>query len=184
MRFDVVRPDVDETPQPDESPPVLAARLATSKAEAASLLLDSKPSEPALYPPSNGALIIGSDQVASIEGQLLGKPGSFENACNQLERMSGRTAEFYTALTILDTVSCEQFTALDVTRVTLRPLDNAEIKRYVQHDNPLDCAGSFKMESLGISLFDSIETQDPTALIGLPMLSISKGLRHFGVQLP
>ena len=115
---------------------------------------------------------------------LIGKPLSHEKAAQQLSAMSGQSVTFYTSLHLLDWPSGSTYTALDITRATLRMLDAQSIERYLKTDKPLDCAGSFKVESLGISLFDSISSQDPTALIGLPMIELCRGLRHLGWNVP
>ena len=178
LAFKTISPDIDETPIAEEPADTLAVRLAMQKAHAAQAAM-----------PDVTGLIIASDQVASLdkphgEQPLLGKPVTHQAACEQLSSMSGQAVKFYTALHILNGASGATYDALDVTTVTLRTLDQASIERYVTRDQPLDCAGSFKMEALGISLFESIDTRDPTALIGLPMLSVCKGLRHFGLRLP
>ncbi|HET7306503.1 MAG TPA: Maf family nucleotide pyrophosphatase [Gammaproteobacteria bacterium] len=172
LPFDCQSPDIDETPRPGESPSDLAQRLARSKAEAVAT---------ALRTPS---LIIGSDQVASIGGQKLGKPGSHERAQEQLRRMSGRTVEFYTAVAVLESDNGRFESSLDLTRVHFRALDDLEIQRYLDREQPYDCAGSFKAEGLGIALFESIESSDPTALIGLPLIAVATLSRRFGLNLP
>lgn len=165
-------PNIDESALPDENPGQLASRLARGKADAACILTQPD------------ALVIASDQVAACEGLRLHKPGSEERAREQLTRMSGHSVDFYTALCLLDTGSGRYFDALDVTTARLRALEQDEITRYIAADQPLDCAGSFKVEALGISLFDSVESQDPTALIGLPMIALCRALRQAGVQIP
>ncbi|HET6655425.1 MAG TPA: Maf family nucleotide pyrophosphatase [Gammaproteobacteria bacterium] len=172
LAFDCRSPDIDETPRPDESPRALAERLARSKAVAVAAGL------------STASLVIGSDQVASIEGTPLGKPGGRERALAQLQQASGRVVEFYTAVTVLDSASGEQQQALDLTRVQFRALTDREIERYLDREQPYDCAGSFKAEALGITLFDSITSRDPTALIGLPLIDLARLLRESGLQLP
>ncbi len=132
----------------------------------------------------SGAIVIASDQVASIGTQMLGKPGTIERACEQLAAMRGQRVVFSTGLYMLNTHNQQVFSALDITTAHLRMLSNAEIERYVDADQPLDCAGSFKVEALGISLFESVESQDPTALIGLPMIAVCQGLRELGVAIP
>ncbi|HET6725950.1 MAG TPA: Maf family nucleotide pyrophosphatase [Gammaproteobacteria bacterium] len=172
LPFECHSPDIDETPLAGELPAALAERLARTKAEAVA----SSRHEP--------SLVIGSDQVASIGGEPIGKPGSHERARAQLQRASGRTLDFYTALTILNSGSGRRENALDVTRVTFRRLADAEIERYLDHECPYNCAGSFKAEGLGITLFKSIESSDPTALIGLPLIAVSTLLRRFELCLP
>ena len=194
IEFQVISPDVDESAQAGELPADLAVRLAAKKAEAVRTTLVGSPGSPfeALQSrslPSEPcenlqAIIIASDQVVSTGSTLLGKPLNFANACRQLARMSGQTVTFYTSLHLLDVHSQKCFTALDVTRATLRKLDADTIARYVERDQPLQCAGSFKVESLGISLFESISSEDPTALVGLPMIELCRGLSQFGLQIP
>ena len=199
IEFQVISPDIDESARTDEPPAELAVRLAAEKAEAArnrllsllasgsgSLPSDALPSGalPSAAMPNPHAIIIASDQVASTRNTLLGKPLHAENACRQLASMSGQTVTFYTALHLLDVQSHTCFTALDTTLATLRKLDASTIARYVERDQPLHCAGSFKVESLGISLFESVASEDPTALVGLPMIELCRGLRQFGLQIP
>jgi septum formation protein len=163
-------PDVDETPQAKELPQALATRLAAAKAHA-------------IATQCPGALVIGSDQVADLAGRILGKPGNVENARAQLEASSGREVVFHTAVCLIDLRGdpARVFTAIDTTRARFRNLDAAEIARYVERESPLDCAGSFKSEGLGIGLFERIDSQDPTALIGLPLIALCRLLREAGV---
>lgn len=169
LPFDVARPEVDETPQAGEAPAALARRLAGAKAAAVAGASD--------------AWVIGSDQVACLDGLPLGKPGSMERAVDQLHRMSGQPVEFLTAVCVAHR-SGHAYQALDTTIVRFRTLDDAAIARYVEAEQPLDCAGSFKSEGLGIALFDAIETVDPTALIGLPLIATARLLRQAGFSLP
>ena len=164
-------PRVDETPIPGEAPAALAIRLAVAKAYAAA-------------DDHSGALIVGSDQVADCGGRVLGKPGSIENARAQLSASSGREVTFHTAVCLLDTRTTARtaYTALDTTTVMFRPLGDAEIERYLERERPFDCAGSFKSEGLGIGLFESIESRDPTALIGLPLIAVCRLFRQAGVD--
>ena len=194
IEFKVISPDVDESAQPGELPADLAVRLAAKKAEAVRTRLVSSPDSPSEALQSGSqpsepcenlqAIIVASDQVVSTGSTLLGKPLDSANACRQLARMSGQNVTFYTSLHLLDVHSQKCFTALDVTRATLRKLDADSIARYVERDQPLQCAGSFKVESLGISLFESISSEDPTALVGLPMIELCRGLSQFGLQIP
>jgi len=170
LPFSVARPEVDETPHPGESPRALAVRLAQAKAEA---VRDANPE----------AWVIGSDQVAELDGRPLGKPGTSANAIAQLTAMSGREVRFLTAVCLAGPAG-QRHEALDETRVRFRPLTESEIARYVESEQPLDCAGSFKSEGLGISLFESIDNRDPTALIGLPLIATARLLRAAGFALP
>lgn len=169
LPFDVERPAVEETARPGEAPAGLAARLA---AEKAADVADRHPD----------SWVLGSDQVAEIDGDALGKPGSEAVAIEQLRRMSGREVHFHTAVSLRRGETAHA--ASVVTIVRLRALDNAEIERYVRAERPLDCAGSFKVEGLGISLFDEIESQDPTALVGLPLIATARLLRRAGFAVP
>jgi septum formation protein len=166
-------PGTDETPFANEIPAERAVRLAIAKAEA-------------LAGDFSDALIIGSDQVAELDGRCQDKPGTVAHAHAQLQASSGRQVVFHTAICLLDTRHGRprHATALDRTRVHFRHLQTDEIARYVERENPLDCAGSFKCEGLGISLFERIENNDPTALIGLPLIALARLLRAAGVVLP
>jgi Nucleotide-binding protein implicated in inhibition of septum formation len=130
------------------------------------------------------AWVIGSDQVAALDELILDKPGSVERSCAQLAACSGRTVHFHTAVCLLDTRDGSQQAHVDHTRVQFRELSDIEIARYVERELPLDCAGSFKCESLGISLFRQIDSVDPTALIGLPLIALAHLLRNAGLPLP
>lgn len=192
--FEQFSPQIDESAHPQEPPAHLSQRLAREKACAPALkaFLDSQLPEPEnaqLQPLNAGSaasstIIIASDQVAAVGKQHLGKPGTAAHACEQLALMRGQRVVFSTALYMLNTQSQQVFTALDQTTAHLRMLSDTEIERYVEADQPLDCAGSFKVEALGISLFESVESQDPTALIGLPMIAVCRGLRELGVAVP
>ena len=170
LPFDIVRPDTDETALPGEAPLALAQRLAEAKAAAVA----------ALHP---AAWVIGSDQVAELDGQALGKPGGREAAIAQLTAMSGRAVRFRTGV-CLSRAGTASRGALDTTTVRFRALDADDIARYVDAEQPYDCAGSFKSEGLGIVLFKAIESHDPTALIGLPMIATARLLRDAGFGLP
>jgi septum formation protein len=172
LPFSQLSPDIDETASAGEFPDALAARLAGEKAAAVRGLT------------TDSTIIIASDQVAALGSERLRKPGSVEVAQGQLRQMSGQSVDFFTALCLLHTATGRQFTALDHTRVRLRQLTESEITRYIDSEMPLDCAGSFKVEAMGISLFESVESSDPTALIGLPLIALCEGLRQFGVALP
>lgn len=170
LPFDTARPETDETPHPGEAPAALAARLAVAKAAAVA----------ALHPQ---AWVIGSDQVAEFDGRPIGKPGDRAGALAQLTAMSGREVSFLTGLCVLRHGQAP-LTALDTTVVRFRELGAEEIARYVDAEQPYDCAGSFKSEGLGISLFEAIESRDPTALIGLPLIATARLLREAGYRLP
>jgi septum formation protein len=169
--FDVARPDIDETPHPGEVPAELAERLAFAKAEAVMRRVPE-------------AWVLGSDQVAELDGHILGKPGNFERAADQLAASSGRTVVFHTACTLQRAGMRRVFRFADRTEVRFRRLTAPEIERYLHAEQPYDCAGSFKCEGLGISLFDAIHTRDPTALVGLPLIDVAKALRQAGFALP
>jgi septum formation protein len=162
--------EVDETPQAYEAPASLAQRLALAKAQAVA----GKHPE---------AIVLGSDQVATFDGRPLGKPGSRAAAIAQLQAQSGRSVDFLTAVVLLR-ADAEPVTHLDRTVVCFRKLDNAEIERYVDAEPAFDCAGSFKCEGLGITLLSSVETDDPTALVGLPLIAVRWLLAEAGVRLP
>lgn len=168
--FEVAAPDVDETPQTGERPPELARRLALAKARAV-----------ARRHPS--ALVIGSDQVADLGGEPLGKPGTHERAIEQLRRMRGRTVIFQTAVAVVCLESGFEQLDLAPVRVRFRDLSDAEIELYLRAETPYDCAGSAKSEGLGIALLDSIESDDPTALVGLPLIRTTRMLRAAGLSL-
>ena len=170
LPFDVARPAVDETALPGEAPPALALRLACAKAEVVAAGAD-------------GAWVIGSDQVADLDGHALGKAGGRAAAVAQLQTMSGRTVTFHTAVCVTATGRA-RLQATDTTRVRFRDLSAAEIDRYVDAEQPYDCAGSFKCEGLGIALFEAIESLDPTALVGLPLIATARLLRQAGYTLP
>ena len=168
--FDVVAPDVDETPLAGESPLALASRLALAKAHAVAKL----------HPQ---AVVIGSDQVADLHGEPLGKPGNHDRAVQQLQRMRGQTVVFQTAVAVVcHTTSFEQMEVAPV-RVRFRDLTDTEIESYLQVEQPYDCAGSAKSEGLGIALLDAIDNDDPTALIGLPLIRTCRMLREAGIAL-
>ena len=170
LPFDVARPDVDETARPGEPPRLLAQRLAAAKAAA-------------IVANGSDAWIIGSDQVAALGDAALGKPGTREVAQAQLATMSGRSVDFLTAVCVAHRDG-RHFEALDATTVRFRTLTPDAIARYIDADAPYDCAGSFKSEGLGIVLFESIESTDPTGLIGLPLIATANLLRQAGFVLP
>ncbi len=160
-----------KTTVPAKRPPIAPLRLAVAKAAA---VAGQRP----------GTLVIGSDQVAELQGIALDKPGSVERARAQLQACAGREVHFHTALCLFDARSGARHTHLDLTRVRFRALDAAEIDRYIAREQPLDCAGSFKCEGLGISLFERIDSADPTALVGLPLIALARLLREAGLSVP
>lgn len=170
LAFEAMRPDVDETPRPGEAPEALARRLSQAKAN-----------EVAMRHPD--AWVIGSDQVAEFDGHPIGKPGDHPRALEQLRAMSGREVRFQTGLCVAR-AGHEPLQDLDCTVVRFRTLATEEIERYLAAERPYDCAGSFKSEGLGISLFDAIDSRDPTALIGLPLIATARLLRRAGFALP
>jgi septum formation protein len=168
--FQVEAPEVDETPQAQEAPKDLALRLALAKARA---VADKYPD----------AVVIGSDQVADLDGEPLGKPGNHTNAVKQLKRMRGKTVIFQTALSVVCVATGFEQTDLAAVKVTFRDLTDAEIESYLKAEEPYDCAGSAKSEGLGIALLAAIDNDDPTALIGLPLIRTCHMLRAAGVKL-
>ncbi|HET7161553.1 MAG TPA: Maf family nucleotide pyrophosphatase [Rhodanobacteraceae bacterium] len=169
--FEQIAPEADEQPLPDETPAVRAVRLAAAKAAAVARN-------------RRDALVIGSDQVAALGEVVLRKPGSLENAHQQLRASSGKIVDFFTGLCVIDGRNGRSRTYTDHTRVAFRALSDDEIQRYVTREHPLDCAGSFKSEGAGISLFERIESEDPTALIGLPLIALARLLRQAGITVP
>lgn len=170
LPFDVVSPEIDETPLPGEAPPALACRLALAKARTVAARFPS-------------AVVIGSDQVADLDGEPLGKPGNHERAVAQLRRMRGRTVVFQTAVAVVCQQTGFEQAELAPVRVRFRDLRDDEIENYLRAETPYDCAGSAKSEGLGIALLESIENDDPTALIGLPMIRTARLLRAAGLSL-
>jgi len=168
LGFEAVAPNADETPLAGETPAATAFRLAATKARSIAKA----------YP---DALIIGSDQVADCQGQPIGKPGNHENAVAQLHALSGQTVVFHTGLALLDAATGSCQAALIDVRSTFRHLTSAEIEGYLRREQPYDCAGSVRSEALGIALFERIESDDPTALIGLPLIQLARMLRAAGV---
>lgn len=167
-RFEALAPGVGESPLPGEPPARLALRLARAKARAVA----------ALRP---GAVVIGSDQVAELDGQALGKPGDAGRARAQLQACAGRSVRFHTAVCVIG-ADGRAATARDLTRVRFLPLSPAWIDAYLERERPFDCAGSFKAEALGIALFESVHSRDPTALVGLPLIATCRLLRAAGVE--
>ncbi|QLA83747.1 septum formation inhibitor Maf [Acidovorax sp. JMULE5] len=171
LPFDVAAPEVDETPLPGEAPRSLALRLALAKARTVAQL----------HP---DAVVIGSDQVADLAGEPLGKPGHHERAVAQLRQMRGQTVVFQTAVAVVCAATGFEQIDLAPVEVKFRELSDAEIERYLRAEQPYDCAGSAKSEGLGIALLDAIHSDDPTALIGLPLIRTCRMLRAAGLVLP
>jgi septum formation protein len=171
LPFEVCAPALDEAPRPHEPPAGLAARLAREKAASLARRFPQ-------------AVVLGSDQVAVHQGDIIGKPGTLELACRQLERFSGDAVEFLTAISVqcLETgLRCEETIG---TEVVFRTLSATEIRRYVERDQPLDCAGAFRSEAAGPTLLRAMHSSDPTAIIGLPLIAVSAALRQAGFTLP
>jgi septum formation protein len=173
LPFEVMAPHIDETPQPGESPEATALRLAQAKAET-------------IGQQAPDALVIGSDQVATLDGMQIGKPGSHERALEQLQLMRGRTVVFHSALCVWDGRQTQRDNAVQITdvrtEVTFRTLPDHELDAYLRIEQPYDCAGSAKNEGLGIALIERIESPDPTALTGLPLIALTTMLRHAGLR--
>jgi len=167
LAFEVAAPDADESPLPGESPADLALRLAVLKARSVR---------------AANALVIGADQAAAVEGQSLGKPGGHEAAVRQLRALSGKAADFQTAVCLLDTATGNQESRVVSCRVSFRSLDERRIEAYLRREEPYDCAGSAKAEGLGIALISRIDTEDPTSLIGLPLIALTELLERAGMQ--
>ena len=171
LDFTVISPSIDETPHPDELPGDLVARLATEKARAVS----------AQHP---AALVIGSDQLAVFESRIIGKPDSVHKAIEQLQQFSGQCVQFLTAVAVSCTETGFFSNSTITTDVCFRVLDDSEIKRYVALDNPVDCAGGFKSEAGGSTLLTHMKSDDPAAIIGLPLICLSAMLREAGFPVP
>ena len=174
LPFKTFIPDIDETALSGESPAATAERLSLSKA--------LEISQKHLNVP-----VIGADQVADLDGQPINKPSSFEEAYSQLARQSGKKVLFHSGLAVVlhnEKGLVNQYSCVNTTSVAFRPLDDAQIRSYLSLENSLDCAGSFKVEGLGISLFESVENNDPTSLMGLPTIDLCKILRRFDIEIP
>jgi septum formation protein len=171
LPFDCAAPDVDERPLAEESAQALVTRLARAKAQA---IADGR----------DHGLIIGSDQVCVCDGRILGKPGTIDNAVAQLMAAQGRSVTFYTGLCVLDAATGQAHQLVEPFTVHFRNLDESAIRRYVEAELPLDCAGSFKCEGMGIVLFKGLEGRDPNALIGLPLIGLIELLACHGIALP
>ena len=170
ITFTTAAPDVDESPHANETPAALVRRLAEAKARAIGQ--------------TRQGLIIGSDQVATTGNDILGKPGTHAHAAEQLRTLSGRLVTFHTGLCLLNSISNEAQVDVIPFRVQFRQLDEGQIERYLQADQPYNCAGSFKSEGLGITLFECMDGDDPTALIGLPLIRLTTMLAQAGMVLP
>lgn len=168
MPFEVIRPDVDESPSCNESPAALARRLALAKAHAVSTRQPS------------GTVVIGADQVLELDGQPLGKPGHLEGARQQLATLSGRSATFHSAVAVVS--AHDEQVAVVACRATFRDLDDQQIERYLALEAPFDTAGSAKAEGLGIALLQSLQSDDPTAIIGLPLIALTHMLVTAGLD--
>jgi septum formation protein len=169
--YEAVTAGIDESAEPGEDPEALVGRLARKKAEAVSST-------------SRDALIIGADQLAVLDGTVLGKPGDHQKAVEQLLAASGKAVQFLTAVCVLDPVTRRRYEHIDRTTVRFRQFDRRLADTYLRHDEPYDCAGSFKIEGAGFVLFESVTTDDPTALIGLPMIWLAGTLIDLGYLLP
>lgn len=169
LGFRCIPPEVDEQRNPNEAPGNLAKRLALKKAQAVA----------SLYP---DALVIGSDQVASIDGSIIGKPGNFENATAQLQRSAGREVTFYTGIALVSRARGFERLHVEPFSVLFRVLTDTQIANYLHREQPYDCAGSFKAEGLGIALFEKLSGNDPTSLEGLPLIKLSELLASAGVD--
>lgn len=169
LAFDSIAPNIDETALENEGPAALVSRLAYAKALAV-----------AAHHPA--AIIIGSDQVATINNEILTKPGNIENAFQQLSTCSGNTVTFYTSLCVLDGVSGKHHKIVEPFIVGFRELSEQQIMRYLEIEQPFDCAGSFKSEGLGVTLFTHLSGRDPNSLVGLPLIELTSILQRFGVD--
>ena len=171
VAFECVAPGVDETPLPTESPHDRAVRLAVAKAHA---VASRRP----------GSIVIGSDQVGLCKGEALQKPGDAARTRTQLQWLSGAAATFHTAVAIMQSEPAHALQFVDTTTVYFRALSEEEIERYIAAERPFDCAGGFRAEGLGISLFTRIVSEDPSGLIGLPLIAVARALRQFGFEVP
>ena len=171
LPFDVRAPGVDEAALLGERPEALACRLAQAKAQAVATAC-----------PQEDVVVIGSDQVADLEGRALGKPGDHAGATEQLRAMRGRTVRFHTAVSVCRAANGFSETVLETVEVDFRPLSDQEIEAYLQREQPYDCAGSAKVEALGITLLSRVNSNDPTALIGLPLIAVCRLLRAAGLD--
>lgn len=171
LPFETAEPAIDESRQPGENPERLVRRLAEQKAQAVSERFSN-------------ALVIGSDQVACLGDEILGKPGNMDRAMQQLGGMAGKTVTFYTGLCLLNARNGNTQVTCELYRVHFRPLTREQIERYLKRERPFNCAGSFKSEGLGITLFRKLEGDDPNTLIGLPLIRLVDMLGREGIALP
>lgn len=169
LPFDSISPDIDETPLDNEGPAALVSRLASEKALAVAKDM-------------NNTVVIGSDQVATINNEILTKPGNIDNAFMQLMTCSGNTVTFYTSLCVIDTQTNTQRKIVEPFIVGFRELSEQQIMRYLEAEQPFDCAGSFKAEGLGVSLFTHLSGRDPNSLIGLPLIELTSILQQLGLD--
>jgi septum formation protein len=169
--YEAISPDIDESNALELTPEALASYLARKKAETVSIN-------------ARNALVIGADQLAVLDDQVLGKPGDHQKAVEQLLAASGKSVKFLTAVCILDPVGRTRYEHVDTTTVRFRQFDRRLAESYLRHDQPYDCAGSFKLEGAGFVLFESVSTDDPTALIGLPMIWVSDVLLQLDYLIP
>lgn len=169
--FRCLAPDIDETPIAGETVEDLVKRLSLVKAQA-------------LAESHSDSVVIASDQSAALDGHPLSKPGNFENAFQQLKQQQGKRITFYTGLVVYDPATDHYHQAMDQTHVHFRTLSDVQIERYLRIEQPYNCAGSFKSEGLGVILFDKLQTEDPSALIGLPLIQLIKILEQIGISLP
>ena len=167
LAFEVRAPNVDESAVPGEPPGRMAERLAAAKARSVAAV---------------GTVVIGSDQVASLDGRLLRKPGTHEIALHQLEECQGETVLFHTGVHVLEIAANRSWSHVDQTAVKFARLESAALERYLEIEQPYDCVGSFKAEGLGVALFEQIDSRDPTALIGLPLIWLAGALRSAGID--
>ncbi|MGJ0526872.1 Maf-like protein [Burkholderia gladioli] len=172
LAFEVVTPDLDETPLAGESPADTALRLAAAKARAVAAWVEAP----------EGVVVIGSDQVATFDGRQVGKPGTHQRALEQLQAMRGREVEFHSALCVYDSRSDLAQVEDVVTRVRFRCLSDADLDAYLRAETPYDVAGSAKSEGLGIALLEAIDSNDPTALVGLPLIALTRMLAEAGIS--
>ena len=172
LAFEVVTPDLDETPLAGESPADTALRLAAAQARAVAARIEAP----------EGAVVIGSDQVATFDGRQIGKPGTHQRALEQLQAMRGREVEFHSALCVYDSRSDLVQVEDVVTRVRFRSLPDADLEAYLRAETPYDVAGSAKSEGLGIALLEAIDSNDPTALVGLPLIALTRMLAEAGIS--